>query len=744
MFRRLTSPFPISHHGTRRSAGRSRSHPKHCFGLEFRRRSLPVVAAASLCWLALIATPVEAQLAECDQIGIDPTAVPGGCIAKPLDDQIGAGQGDVLTPGSSIYLIKRDPARSIRRGRQLFQRKFTRLEGQGPRLNPSSTGDITVDRILGAGLADSCAACHGRPRGSAGHGGDVVTRPDSRDSPHLFGLGLVEQLAEEMTESLRAIRQQAIDQAANGTGVILDVDFDSGPESFVYEDDIFATSNPSYADGQIILGAPPSDNVALINLGGIDSFDIFGMSGGWTTTFELAEAATLTLSFRFQLDQAANYEADENSDARIRLDNQEIVLAQLVGNGNGGALQTTGQQDVSLDFSLLAGSHTLILGGFNNKKTFSDESTQVFYNNVLLTGGGPGPATLSLDAKGVNFGQITAFPDGTVDSSAVEGVDADLRMRPFFHQGGTVSIREFIVGAMKGEMGVEIFDPVLCDVTDPANPVARTSAAGFAFDPAVDNFERPAVCDTTTDGDGDGVVDELDAAVVDHLEFYLLNYFKAGLYEANAFTNFGRQLMDDLGCVSCHVAELQIDSDRRVADVETVFDPVQGIFNQLFATASTLFDVFDDGEEFPQLLPQEQPFLVSNFFSDLKRHDLGPAFHERDFDGSTVTLFVTEPLWGVGSTSPYGHDGRSINLDAVIRRHGGEALGSQQAYVALPVEDQMALHAFLQTLVLFPPDDTASNLNPGDPGNPGGIQTPAVHGSINLGALFQIPSEGPE
>jgi hypothetical protein len=34
--------------------------------------------------------------------------------------------------------------------------------------------------------SDSCAACHGRPRGAAGFGGDVVTRPDSRDAPHLL------------------------------------------------------------------------------------------------------------------------------------------------------------------------------------------------------------------------------------------------------------------------------------------------------------------------------------------------------------------------------------------------------------------------------------------------------------------------------------------------------------------------------------------------------------------------------
>ena len=32
---------------------------------------------------------------------------------------------------------------------------------------------------------------------------------------------------------------------------------------------------------------------------------------------------------------------------------------------------------------------------------------------------------------------------GNVDTSGVEGVDADLRVRPFFAQGGTISMREF-------------------------------------------------------------------------------------------------------------------------------------------------------------------------------------------------------------------------------------------------------------------------------------------------------------
>ena len=158
-----------------------------------------------------------AQLNECaliDQLGL--IDAPGGCIEKSLAMQIGPGQGDINTPGSSAYLITRDPARAIRRGRQLFQRKFSLYEGLGPRVTNDSTGDIMETRRLGAGLSDSCAACHGRPRGSAGVGGDVATFPDSRDAPHLFGLGLIEMLADEMTADLRAIRTQALNEAKTG------------------------------------------------------------------------------------------------------------------------------------------------------------------------------------------------------------------------------------------------------------------------------------------------------------------------------------------------------------------------------------------------------------------------------------------------------------------------------------------------------------------------------------------------
>ena len=501
---------------------------------------------------------------------MEPT-VPGGTIAKSLEEQIGTGRGDALTPGSSIYLIERDPARSIRRGRQLFQRKFTANQGQGPRVNADGTGNIRENRNLGAGLADSCAACHARPRGSAGFGGDVATRPDSRDSPHLFGLGLKEMLADEITADLRAIEAEAIDAAGR-----------------------------------------------------------FGR-----------------------------------------------------------------------------------------------------------------PVTRRLVSKGVSYGRVTARANGSVDTSRVDGVDNDLRVRPFFLHGETISIREFIVGALKAEMGLESADPVLCAVTDPSAPVAAESPTGFRYDPGTDTFERPPICDENTDGDSDGVTREIDPALVDHLEMYLLNYFKPGLDRQTRRTRQGRQLLQRIGCIGCHVPSMTVERDRRVADVETVYDPRRGLFNALFATVNPRFEIVPDGQSFPRLAPQGEPFRVENLYTDFKRHNLGPNFWEREYDGTLHREFLTTPLWGVGSTGPYGHDGRSVSLRNVILRHGGEAAASRNRFARLRDTDQRKILEFLQTLILFPPDDTSSSLKPAQRGNRN-VQDPDVHGSIALSVLFQIPEEGPE
>ena len=102
--------------------------------------------------------------------------------------------------------------------------------------------------------------------------------------------------------------------------------------------------------------------------------------------------------------------------------------------------------------------------------------------------------------------------------------------------------------------------------------------------------------------------------------------------------------------------------------------PEQGGFNGLFATANTPLEKVADYPGLPPLhRPSRQRFRVQDIFTDFKRHDLGPNFQERNFDGTFQHEFMTEPLWGVATTAPYGHDGRSINLREVILRHGGEA-----------------------------------------------------------------------
>ena len=125
---------------------------------------------------------------------------------------------------------------------------------------------------------------------------------------------------------------------------------------------------------------------------------------------------------------------------------------------------------------------------------------------------------------------------------------------------------------------------------------------------------------------------------------------------------------------------------------------------------------------------------MRDIFTDFKRHDLGPNFWERNFDGTLQREFMTEPLWGVATTAPYGHDGRSINLREVILRHGGEAQAARDAFAALPDEGERQLLEFLESLVLFPPPGYRSNLDPAIPATPDFPQS--GHGSIALDELF--------
>ncbi|MGH9496419.1 MAG: hypothetical protein ACRD3B_15570, partial [Candidatus Sulfotelmatobacter sp.] len=379
----------------------------------FDSHSRPATLFSCAAALLLLASAALAQ--QIDNTQATNTAAAG--INKSLTDEIGAGRGSLLIPGSSIYLIKRDPYRSIRRGRQVFQRKFTHAQGQGPNEGDGG-GDLNTDPAIGAGLTDSCALCHGRPRGSAGSGGNVATRPDSRDTPHLFGLGLREMLADEITSDLR--NQQAL----------------------------------------------------------------------------------------------------------------AVKMAQ--------------QQKRAV--------------------------------------------TVNLASKGISYGSVTANPDGSIDTSKISGVDSDLRVKPFSAEGGVFSMRQFIVTAFHNEMGLEASsDP---DILAASQGKRVVTPSGMVLDGSKDKVNPPPAPDPQNGN-------EIDPALVDHLEFYLLNYFKPAHDVQNSFTKHGRAVFNQIGCSSCHVANFTLNRDRRVADVETAYDPVNGVFNTLFSTASTLYKDVPDGSGFP-------------------------------------------------------------------------------------------------------------------------------------------------
>ncbi|MEE4380114.1 MAG: M12 family metallo-peptidase, partial [Candidatus Competibacteraceae bacterium] len=170
--------------------------------------------------------------------------------------------------------------------------------------------------------------------------------------------------------------QATIDIAGDGGGgeIIFAARFDGGTDGFSYADDTFGgTNRPFYARGQFRLGEGFTSGDLRVLLGGLNNADILGMSGGWQRSFTLSAPQQVTVSLRYRLSQAANYEADEFSDALLAIDGTLIsdsgndYLARIAGDGNGGPVRTTGWQTVDIDLGTLsAGTHTLTIGGFNN------------------------------------------------------------------------------------------------------------------------------------------------------------------------------------------------------------------------------------------------------------------------------------------------------------------------------------------------------------------------------------------
>jgi hypothetical protein len=309
--------------------------------------------------------------------------------------------------------------------------------------------------------------------------------------------------------------------------------------------------------------------------------------------------------------------------------------------------------------------------------------------------------TRELRAKGVRFGALSARPNGSVDTNAVMGVARDLVVRPFQWKGSVASLRDFNRDAAHNELGMQGVELV-----------------------------------GLRDGDGDGVTDELTVGDLTALTVYLaaqprptslLELSRLGLLdeplsaEQRGRIQRGAALLRTLGCAECHVPVLRLDDP---IFREPSAEP--GYCDERFPGGQDPLDLGVDPEYALRFdLTSDQPGsqiagpggervalgslrvdaggrAVVELFGDLRRHDMGRELAEPiDEVGTGASVFLTENLWGVGSTAPYLHDGRATTLTEAILLHGGEARASRAAFEASPLESRRDLIAFLDNLVLY-------------------------------------------
>jgi len=173
---------------------------------------------------------------------------------------------------------------------------------------------------------------------------------------------------------------------------VISANFNAAADGFSYEDNTFrGTREPVYASSSRIPSGGFTGGALRISLGGVNASTVMRMSGGWRRTFTLSAPTAVTLSFRYNLNQGPDYESDEVSqflasiDGVLLSDGPGDWVAQVRGNGNGGRDVTTGWKLFQQNLDVLpAGTHTLTLGGFNNKKNSASERTTILIDDVRI------------------------------------------------------------------------------------------------------------------------------------------------------------------------------------------------------------------------------------------------------------------------------------------------------------------------------------------------------------------------
>ncbi len=267
--------------------------------------------------------------------------------------------------------------------------------------------------------------------------------------------------------------------------------------------------------------------------------------------------------------------------------------------------------------------------------------------------------SIVLESKGIRFGSISADEHGTLDTSNVQGVDADLVVRPFGRKGDVASIREFDVDAMAFHLGMQ----------------------------AAEAFGGPFA-----DADNDGVSNEISMGDLTALSVFLSTLERPRQVKSNKHKK-GLALFRETGCADCHVPVLHTRDTHLPLKLTGAPDrPFEDTFYELDLTRPPV-----------SFARNGAGGIRVPLFSDLKRHDMGEELAEEFSLASAKTNreFITAKLWGVADTAPYMHDGRALTLSEAIRMHdnpGSEATIAARNFERLSTKDKNSVLAFLTSL----------------------------------------------
>jgi len=558
---------------------------------------------------------------------------------------------DPAQPGGSMYLQQVDPWLGYQWGRFLTQRNFRDRDGvygDHGKIDGILLPD-GVTKMMDRSHTNSCGTCHNVPYRDAGAGMTMSKNgATGRNTPHMFGGGLMEMIGLQ-------IRLQALAIA------------DANRDGWISKEE---------AKGKrcLIPNLPP---LAPPSQGG--------------------ESKASPLQGR---------EPKASASLKVRQQNGSPPYE----GGAGG-----GESHPARHSPLVTGHSPLIdFGAFDDEDADGyPDLNPVFWPIFVDKHGQRIPSARSLNAPevaGYHF-EVQVFGFGT----------------PYmpFRPAISTTLRAFTSTPFDIHSGMQACDP--CTFTSPKRDglalVSNAGAQQFISAAGKDRGRVRAKCKTALPGislddpDRDGYCEEISEGDLDVIEWYLLNHPAPARGRPSKNAEAGEKLFHTIGCATCHIPDWQLlpgnqtakDYTERFAGDRRFFD-LQVAWNETTQRLEgKLVSLTDKQGE--RLVPRRGAYTVRGVYSDFKYHDVGAAFYQTQFDGSVVRMWRTTPLWGVGHTAPYGHDGADLDLDSVIRRHGGEGLASRTKYTELADTERGQVLAFLQSLVLYQTDQLPCDVN---------------------------------